>query len=57
MNMILHNIQYNDFDIQQGDSLEKPIHKNMKFEVIVAKPPFQAKWSSDKKNFLMIHGF
>ncbi|OQD57999.1 modification methylase [Methanobrevibacter arboriphilus JCM 13429 = DSM 1125] len=49
MNMILHNIQYNDFDIQQGDSLEKPIHKNMKFEVIVAKPPFQAKWSSDKK--------
>jgi type I restriction enzyme M protein len=49
MNMILHNIQYSDFDIQQGDSLEKPMHKSMKFEAIVAKPPFQAKWSSDKK--------
>ncbi|MDR2967941.1 MAG: type I restriction-modification system subunit M [Methanobacteriaceae archaeon] len=48
MNMILHDVQYNNFDIQQGDSLEDPMHIDMKFEAIVANPPFSAKWSSDK---------
>ena len=48
MNMILHGVKYQDFDIKQGDSLEHPMHKNMKFEAIVANPPFSAKWSADK---------
>ncbi|MCK9151538.1 type I restriction-modification system subunit M [Methanobacterium alcaliphilum] len=48
MNMILHDVKYEDFDIQQGDSLENPRHLGMKFEAIVANPPFSAKWSSDK---------
>ncbi len=46
MNMILHDVKYEDFDIQQGDSLENPHHLGMKFEAIVANPPFSAKWSS-----------
>jgi type I restriction enzyme M protein len=48
MNMILHDVQYEDFDIQQGDSLENPRHFGQKFEAIVANPPFSANWSSDK---------
>ena len=47
MNMILHGVKYSDFDIKQGDTLEHPQHKDMKFEAIVANPPFSAKWSSD----------
>jgi type I restriction enzyme M protein len=48
MNMILHDVKYEDFDLQQGDSLENPRHMGMKFEAIVANPPFSANWSSDK---------
>ena len=49
MNMILHDVSFNDFDIRQGDSLEYPNFMDMRFEAIVANPPFSAKWSSDKK--------
>jgi type I restriction enzyme M protein len=48
MNMILHDVNFSDFDIQQGDSLENPRHFGDKFEAIVANPPFSANWSSDK---------
>ena len=47
MNMILHGVKYSDFDIKQGDPLAHPQHMDMKFEAIVANPPFSAKWSSD----------
>lgn len=46
MNMILHDVKYEDFDIQQGNSLEYPQHIDMKFEAVVANPPFSAKWSA-----------
>ena len=49
MNMILHDVKYEDFDIQQGDSLENPRHLDMRFEAVVANPPFSAKWSADKR--------
>jgi len=49
MNMILHDVKFNDFDIQQGNSLEDPRHIGMKFESIVANPPFSAKWSADNR--------
>lgn len=49
MNMILHDIPFDDFDIKRGDSLEHPQHIDMQFDAIVANPPFSAKWSSDKK--------
>ncbi|MDR2544890.1 MAG: type I restriction-modification system subunit M [Methanobrevibacter sp.] len=49
MNMILHDVKYQDFDIEQGDSLKEPMHIDMRFEAIVANPPFSAKWSSSKE--------
>lgn len=44
MNMIMHGVHYRDFDIQQEDTLEEPKHLNMRFEAVVANPPFSAKW-------------
>lgn len=49
MNMILHDVKFDDFNLEQGDSIENPMHLGMKFEAIVANPPFSAKWSADKK--------
>lgn len=49
MNMILHDVAFDDFDIKQGDSIENPQHFDKKFEAIVANPPFSAKWSADSR--------
>jgi type I restriction enzyme M protein len=46
MNMILHGVHYEQFDIQQEDTLEKPQHSDIRFEAIVANPPFSAQWSA-----------
>lgn len=46
MNMILHGVHYRNFDLKQEDTLENPQHDGMKFEAIVANPPFSAKWSA-----------
>ncbi len=47
MNMILHDVHFSDFDIKQEDTLEKPQHLGLKFDAIVANPPFSAKWSAN----------
>jgi type I restriction enzyme M protein len=47
MNMILHNVKYDKFDIKNEDTLERPAHIDLKFEAIVANPPFSAKWSAN----------
>lgn len=44
MNMILHDVHFSRFDIQQEDTLEYPQHLDMQFEAVVANPPFSAKW-------------
>lgn len=44
MNMILHDVHYSRFDIQQEDTLVAPQHFDLRFEAIVANPPFSAKW-------------
>lgn len=44
MNMILHDVQYRHFNIEQEDTLEHPQHFWKKFEAIVANPPFSAQW-------------
>ncbi|GIO35762.1 type I restriction-modification system subunit M [Paenibacillus antibioticophila] len=49
MNMLLHDISYQNFDIQNADSLEEPRHIDMRFEAVVANPPYSAKWSADEK--------
>ena len=46
MNMIMHDVHYKKFDIKQEDTLEKPQHSEMRFEAIVANPPFSAEWSA-----------
>ena len=47
MNMILHGVHYRNFDLKQEDTLEHPQHDGMKFEAVVANPPFSANWSSN----------
>jgi type I restriction enzyme M protein len=44
MNMILHDVHFRQFDIRQEDTLQEPQHKDLRFEAIVANPPFSAKW-------------
>ncbi len=46
MNMLLHAVRYEKFDIQQGDTLENPLHFDMRFDAVVANPPFSAQWSA-----------
>lgn len=47
MNMILHDVHYRQFDIQHEDTLENPRHLEMRFEAVVANPPFSAHWKSN----------
>lgn len=51
MNMLLHNVPFNRFDIYNGDTLENPCeqHMKMRFQAIVANPPYSANWSADAK--------
>jgi type I restriction enzyme M protein len=45
MNMFLHNINYDKFDIRLGDTLTDPKHNNEKpFDAIVSNPPYSVKW-------------
>lgn len=45
MNMFLHNINYDKFDIKRGDTLINPLHENFKsFDAIVSNPPYSIKW-------------
>ena len=45
MNMFLHNINYNKFDIKLGDTLIDPKHNDQKpFDAIVSNPPYSIKW-------------
>ena len=48
MNMILHGVHYKRFDIRNEDTLEHPApeHADLRFDAIVANPPFSAKWSA-----------
>ena len=44
MNMILHDVHYSRFSLEQDDTLIEPKHLEKRFEAIVANPPFSAKW-------------
>ena len=44
MNMILHDVHFRQFDIKQEDTLEHPQHLDLRFEVVVANPPFSYRW-------------
>lgn len=48
MNMFLHNINYNNFNIKHGDTLLNPMHNDEKpFDAIVSNPPYSIKWIGD----------
>ncbi len=48
MNMFLHNVNYDHFDIQQGDTLKAPKHDNEEpFDAIVSNPPYSVPWDGD----------
>jgi type I restriction enzyme M protein len=45
MNMFLHNINYDKFNIQHGNTLEDPHFLDDKpFDAIVSNPPYSVKW-------------
>jgi type I restriction enzyme M protein len=48
INMFLHDIGYDKFDIALGDTLTAPQHwDDQPFEVIVSNPPYSIKWEGD----------
>lgn len=49
MNMLLHDVSYQNFDIRNDDTLENPRHLDIKFDAVVANPPYSANWSADPK--------
>lgn len=46
MNMLLHDIHYRNFNINQGDTLTSDLFPELKAQAVVANPPFSAKWKS-----------
>ena len=48
MNMLLHGISFRNFDIKNDNTLVHPQHLDLKFEAIVANPPYGSSWSSDE---------
>lgn len=48
MNMFLHNVNYDHFDIQLGDTLIDPKHlMDEPFDAIVSNPPYSVPWVGD----------
>jgi type I restriction enzyme M protein len=55
INMFLHDINYEKFDIAHGDTLTDPTHwGDQPFDAIVSNPPYSIKWDGDD-NPLMIN--
>jgi len=55
INMFLHDIDYDKFDIGHGDTLTDPMHwDDEPFEAIVSNPPYSIRWDGDA-NPLMIN--
>jgi type I restriction enzyme M protein len=54
INMFLHDINYNHFDIAHGDTLTDPKHwDDEPFEAIVSNPPYSIKWDGDANPLLI----
>lgn len=55
INMFLHDVNYEKFDIAHGDTLTDPAHwDDEPFEAIVSNPPYSIRWDGDA-NPLMIN--
>lgn len=54
INMFLHDIDYDKFDIGNGDTLTDPMHwDDEPFEAIVSNPPYSIKWEGDANPLLI----
>ena len=54
INMFLHNINYDNFDIQLGDTLVNPLHRAEEpFDAIVSNPPYSIPWEGSKNPLLI----
>lgn len=54
INMFLHDIDYDKFDIKLGDTLTEPAHwDDQPFEAIVSNPPYSIKWKGDSDPILI----
>ncbi|TWW13720.1 type I restriction-modification system subunit M [Dellaglioa algida] len=47
MNLLLHDVSFDDFNIEQGDTLENDKYGDQKFDAVVANPPYSANWNAD----------
>lgn len=56
INMFLHDVNFNNFDIRQEDTLLKPQHLDEagNFDAIVSNPPYSLSWEG-KDNTLLIN--
>ena len=55
INMFLHNVNFDQFDIRLEDTLLKPQHKDdAPFDAIVSNPPYSLKWEG-KDNPILIN--
>lgn len=49
MNMFLHNVNYDKFNIQNGNTLENPHFLDERpFDAIVSNPPYSVRWKGDE---------
>ena len=54
INMFLHDINFDQFDIAHGDTLTDPAHWDEEpFEAIVSNPPYSIKWDGDANPLLI----
>lgn len=54
INMFLHDVNYEKFDIAHGDTLLAPAHwDDEPFEAIVSNPPYSIKWDGDSNPLLI----
>lgn len=54
INMFLHDIGYDKFDIGHGDTLTEALHwDDEPFEAIVSNPPYSIKWEGDANPILI----
>ncbi len=54
INMFLHNINYDNFDIKLGNTLTNPMHREEEpFDAIVSNPPYGISWEGSKNPLLI----
>lgn len=50
MNMLMHGVDYQNFDLYKGDTLTNDMYgDDLKLTVQVCNPPYSLKWSADSK--------